>query len=298
MTPGVRRVVWIHATQTASTDRRVLNTQMYFPLCHPWRSGNVPNRRPATPGIIAPPPTRPEPPTRGRHHPEPNQHRPIPPPPTAPRAGRAAQATGAKPVSDTFSAPAILMKVPDKIVTLRLILRRHRIDDLEAFISFLAHPTATRYMAFTADQKTPAGARQMLEYVIASYETDEPVVSLSIADPTTDTYLGSCGLNPLPDENAYEIYYTILPVYQGQGLATEAIRAMIDFAFSEAGIDRVVAFVVPENIASVRVAEKLGFEDAGPVKRDAATGDLAHESLAGRRYELSRPTATETHSAN
>jgi RimJ/RimL family protein N-acetyltransferase len=177
------------------------------------------------------------------------------------------------------------MIVPERIQTNRLVLRRHRLEDLDAFIAFLGDAAATRYMAFTPEQKTPEGARQMLDYVIASYATDAAIFSLTIADPVTDRYLGSCGANP--DGEDIEIYYTILPEFQGEGLATDAARALVEH-LAAATPARIVAYVVEENAGSVRVAERLGFADAGPVDRRAASGELEYAALAGRKYVLDR----------
>lgn len=175
------------------------------------------------------------------------------------------------------------MKVPNRITTDRLTLRRHEIKDLEALTAFLSDPVATRYMAFTPEQKAQAGARKMLEYVIESYTTDAPIFSLTIADPETDQYLGSCGANP--DVKDIEIYYTIVAEHQGKGYATEAARALLDY-LKETTEAMLIAYVIPENMPSVRVAERLGFIDAGPIQRKAVTGDQEHEILSGRRYVL------------
>ena len=126
----------------------------------------------------------------------------------------------------------------------------------------------------------------MLEYVIASYETKEPIFSLTIADPHSDAYLGSCGLNPHEVAGDVEAYYTILPEHQNKSLVTEAVKRVLEYLFEAAGLQRVVAYVVPENVPSVRVAEKLGFVDHGPNERQAQTAQILHKTLAGRRYVL------------
>ena len=180
------------------------------------------------------------------------------------------------------------MKAPGILRTDRLVLRQHQMTDLDAFAGFLADPTATAYMAFTPEQRTRAGAKQTLEYVISSYDTREPVVSLTIADPDSDAYLGSCGLNPLEGEEGLEVYYTILPEHQNRGLATEAVKRLLGHLFETTEARRVVAFVVPENVSSVRVAEKLGFVDHGPVERWAQTAQMLHETTSSRRYILQR----------
>lgn len=185
------------------------------------------------------------------------------------------------------------MNVPERIESSRFLLRRHREADLEAFAAFLTDENATRFMAFTEEQKSHNGARAMLDYVIAAYSSVEPVFSLTIADPQSDEYLGSCGLQRITDEEGFEIYYTVLPEYQNVGLATEPTMVLIDYVFDQTETNQLVAFVVPANVASVRVAEKLGFIDDGPVRRQASTASIAHEKLDGRRYVLTRDAATQ-----
>ena len=165
-------------------------------------------------------------------------------------------------------------------------MRRHLSKDLDGFASFMENPTATVYLSFTAEQRTYAGARQMLEYVIASYETDQPVFSLTIAGSSSDAYLGSCGLQPLEDGDGVEVFYTVLPEYQRQGVATEAIRRLINYVFENTDEQRIVAFVVLENISSIRVLEKLRFADNGPVVRRRKSEDIPHGDLAGHCYLL------------
>ncbi len=67
-------------------------------------------------------------------------------------------------------------------------------------------------------------------------------------------------------QNAY-LGYWIDAEHQGQGLMTEAVEAGVAFAFREAGLHRVQAAVMPRNVASVRVLEKLGFRREGLAER-------------------------------
>ena len=60
-----------------------------------------------------------------------------------------------------------------------------------------------------------------------------------------------------------EIGYTITEKHHGLGLATTAVRALLDRIFKETPIRRVVAYVHQKNIASCRVLEKLGFTQEG-----------------------------------
>lgn len=60
-----------------------------------------------------------------------------------------------------------------------------------------------------------------------------------------------------------DIGYSIIPAYRNQGYASEAARTLIDWAFAQPGIERVIATCLPSNVPSIRVLEKLGMRRAG-----------------------------------
>ena len=73
-------------------------------------------------------------------------------------------------------------------------------------------------------------------------------------------FLGDCGLTwqPIDEEHLLEVGYHVLPRHQRHGHATEAARACVEWAFAELGADHVIAIINPDNIASRRVAERIG----------------------------------------
>ena len=73
--------------------------------------------------------------------------------------------------------------------------------------------------------------------------------------------IGYCGLFYFPDVNGHpeiEIGYRLARSSWGEGIATEAARAVRDFAFNTLNIKRLIAMIEPANTASIRVAEKIG----------------------------------------
>jgi ribosomal-protein-alanine N-acetyltransferase len=71
--------------------------------------------------------------------------------------------------------------------------------------------------------------------------------------------IGWCGFGPLEFEpSEIEIYYGLSRDYWGKGFATEAAKALLDYGFGLIGLDKIVAIVMPENIASKKVIEKMG----------------------------------------
>ncbi len=72
--------------------------------------------------------------------------------------------------------------------------------------------------------------------------------------------IGFCGFRFLPDSPDIEILYGLSPGYWKRGLATEACRAAIAYAFGLPGVERVFAGANAPNRASFRVMERLGME--------------------------------------
>jgi RimJ/RimL family protein N-acetyltransferase len=77
--------------------------------------------------------------------------------------------------------------------------------------------------------------------------------------------------------------YDLLPAYRGRGYATRAVRLLAGWAFTHAGIDRLVAGTAPDNVASQRVLERAGFQREGLQRRrlPAAGGDRQDDVLFG-----------------
>lgn len=156
------------------------------------------------------------------------------------------------------------MKLPPTIETARLIIRRHLPEDLEPFTEFMTDEEATRYLNFEAEQKTPEGVSDLLNFVIDSYSSDDPVFALAVIDKETGAFMGSCGLSPLTGEDGVECYYSLLPRYWGWGFATEATLAMLYYAFEELDLPKVAAHMSEKNTKAWRVAHNIGMRDMGP----------------------------------
>lgn len=82
-----------------------------------------------------------------------------------------------------------------------------------------------------------------------------------IAQRIDGTAIGSMGFLQMPDETGtVEIGYSLIPEYRGYGYATEAGKALVEWAFGQPGVRRVIAECEKDNTASARVLEKLGMK--------------------------------------
>lgn len=105
-----------------------------------------------------------------------------------------------------------------------------------------------------------------LAMVKSSTAADPWVHGFVIVDRGSGSVIGSCGYKGPPDGDAVvEIAYGVHPNHQGRGHATEAARALSQFAFDTSLVRRVRAHTRPETNASTRVLTKCGFERVGEV---------------------------------
>ena len=163
------------------------------------------------------------------------------------------------------------MKIPSSLETERLILRPFVIDDFDSFYSFMSDGESTRFFDFSPRQKTHDGAKTLLQWVIHSYDSPNPTFALAITDKATRRYVGSSGLAPLKQDHLAECFYSLQRESRGKGFATEATWAVVEYGFSELGLEKIIAYVSPDNPASVRVAERLGMENEGLVETKPET---------------------------
>jgi len=79
------------------------------------------------------------------------------------------------------------------------------------------------------------------------------------------TLIGNGGFKgPPDDEGTVEISYSLLPPYRNKGYTTEAVEALVTWAFQHPEVTQVIAEAQPGNMASVRVLQKAGFNEMGP----------------------------------
>ena len=97
-----------------------------------------------------------------------------------------------------------------------------------------------------------------------------------------DGLAGVCGVQPTVAFDGIELTWWVARNHWGQGLASECARAVVDHAFAELGLGRLLAIVDRDNAASVRVAEKLGMT-AGDKTDYAGFRVVVFEACAGGR---------------
>jgi [ribosomal protein S5]-alanine N-acetyltransferase len=152
------------------------------------------------------------------------------------------------------------------IETDRLHLREFNEADAPALFALYQDAAIARFMgpppASLADEVENIRTHRARYYAARGFGLWGVVLRAS------DALIGRCGLlaATVHDRPEVELSYLIDPTHQGQGLATEAARAVLEFATVRLGLRRVVAFIHPANVASRAVARRLGMQAEGTVR--------------------------------
>jgi len=156
------------------------------------------------------------------------------------------------------------MKAPEMLQTERLLLRKPRMEDAAVvFESYAQDPEVTRYLVWKP-HKNLQETEQFLSACLSLWHKgrDFAYVITQIAD---DRLIGMFGLHPM--KMKIEVGYVLARPYWSKGYMTEALRTVIEWAFSQPGIFRVQATCDVENVASWRVMEKAGMTREGVLRR-------------------------------
>ena len=142
------------------------------------------------------------------------------------------------------------------IETPRLRLRPFRESDLDALARLNSDPEVMRYLG-TGKTLDRAGSWRQIALFIGHMQL-RGFSLLAIEDVATGEFLGRSG--PWFPEGwpMLEVGWVVDPRRQNRGIATEAGRASLEWCFANLGVDRVCSIIHPANVASARVAEKLG----------------------------------------
>lgn len=148
-------------------------------------------------------------------------------------------------------------RMKSRIKTNRLILRPFEPSDAEAAFGWFGDPVVMRF--------TPTGPDKSVEETkarLATYENHQRTHGFSkwlTIDRDSGVAIGDSGLLVLQEYGWVDLGFRFAQPYWGRGLATEAASAWVRAAFDEFRVPHLGAFVDPENVASIRVLENVGF---------------------------------------
>ena len=149
--------------------------------------------------------------------------------------------------------------------TTRLILRHFLPEDLDSLYALYSDPEVIRYIPDAP--RSYDEAKKELEWHMNGHPRHPELGLWATIHKETGKFIGRCGLLPwtIDGQDEVEVAYLIAREYWGQGLGTEAARAVLKYGFEQLNLTRLVCVIDEENTASKQVAEKIGmrFEKLG-----------------------------------
>lgn len=145
--------------------------------------------------------------------------------------------------------------------TERLVLRVPKIEDVPAIAEHANNRKIAEMTANLPHPYRPADASAFIAGLAAT--PDSVTFAILLKQEGALVFAGMCSLGRRPGESAPEIGYWIAEPFWGLGIATESVRAVIDYAFSETDAERILGAARVVNPASRRVLEKCAFQWCG-----------------------------------
>lgn len=157
------------------------------------------------------------------------------------------------------------MKIAKKmpiLKTSRLLLRRLRPSDYLDMFEYASLPEVTKYLLWSPHPSAEYTHRYLRS--VQDFYKHGTFFDWALIMRESGKMIGTCGYTTLdPEHLRAEVGYVLNPLYWGQGIATEAVTAVISYAFEELGVNRVEAHFMEGNTSSRRVMEKCGMTFEG-----------------------------------
>jgi ribosomal-protein-alanine N-acetyltransferase len=150
-----------------------------------------------------------------------------------------------------------------KIETERLILRELLSSDAEGMYVLDSNPNVHQYLG----NKPVGSIEESNKYIenIRNQYTQNGIGRYAVILKETDEFIGWAGIKYITEPenghvNFFDIGYRLMEDYWGKGYGYEAAKAWLDYGFNEMNIQKMIATVNKENIASRRILEKIGLQ--------------------------------------
>ena len=157
-----------------------------------------------------------------------------------------------------------IIKHMPEIVTPRLLLRKLKVKDAKDMYEYSSSEDLTRFLLWNAHPDLNY-TKKYLKFVVSKYKSGD-YLDWGIVLKENNKLIGTCGFTCIDLANSKgEIGYVLNPRYHNNGYATEAVRAVLKYAFDILELNRIEARVMEGNSPSVKLLENCSmfFEGVG-----------------------------------
>ena len=158
------------------------------------------------------------------------------------------------------------MKLFPQLETERFILRKLTAADAGDLFHYFSNDEVTKY--YEVESFVELKQAQDLIQSWNSRYIKKIGFRWAIAEKSSNKVIGTCGYrNWVKDHYKAEITFELNPTYWGQGVMSEVLQEIMRFGFEDLGLNRIEAYIDPDNIRSRYLLEKTGFYEEGYLKQ-------------------------------
>jgi aminoglycoside 6'-N-acetyltransferase len=151
----------------------------------------------------------------------------------------------------------------DHLRTDRLLIRRFRPEDGPALSAYRSDPDVARLQSWEVPFSRRQAAELIDQMVGVSPGAPGKWFQFALVMGTGEPLIGDIALHASADGRQAEVGFTVARAWQGRGYATEALRGVVDYAFSTLALHRIFAMTDERNGRSKMLLRRLGFREEG-----------------------------------
>jgi RimJ/RimL family protein N-acetyltransferase len=147
----------------------------------------------------------------------------------------------------------------------RLVIRKLELGDSAFMLDLLNQPSFIRFIGDRGVKTLEDANTYIQERAFAAYEKNG-FGPFAVELKTDGRVVGIVSLLDRDELDHVDIGFAFLPDSWRQGFASEATSAVMDFAFQDLGLEKIIAITQPDNIASIKTLDKMGLSFAGTTR--------------------------------
>ncbi|WP_342505780.1 GNAT family N-acetyltransferase [Sporosarcina sp. FSL K6-2383] len=164
------------------------------------------------------------------------------------------------------------------LLTTRLRLTEAQVEHAPAIFEILSNPEVVRYYGMDPFQEL-AQAENIVQHFKNNFDIKKGM-RWAIINNQSNRFVGTIGLNNLAiGMKKAEVGFEIHPDFWRSGITSEALQAVLDYAFEELDLQRIGAVTFPANEASIGLLKKQGFMEEGKLRSYLFQNGQSHDAL-------------------
>lgn len=153
--------------------------------------------------------------------------------------------------------------------TPRIVLRQFTIEDASLVLNLNSDPAVVKYLHEPLLQSLAQAEKVIHDIILPQYENK--LGRWAIINKADNNFIGWCGLKYRPELDEIDLGYRLVQRTWGQGFATEAASQTLHYGFNTLNLKLITGRAHIENLASIKVLEKIGMKFIGEAVVDDCT---------------------------